>query len=213
MTSAYDNAYLRQARASLARAFDYAVNVEGCELEHFCAMFINTGIAHRFQRGDAHTLAGQSGVELAREVLACQPDYKPRPARYELDRSPEYWTGWALAHYQWKSALPFERIFRAVSVGQMLTMYQMYHEMDISQFIDNMDALIRKAESISRLKELRLRAGMSQRQVAESSGVPLRSVQQYEQRQKSINRASFDTVIALAKAVYCSDPTELMEID
>lgn len=41
----------------------------------------------------------------------------------------------------------------------------------------------------------------------------LRSVQQYEQRQKSINRASFDTVVALAKAVYCSDPTELMEVD
>lgn len=41
----------------------------------------------------------------------------------------------------------------------------------------------------------------------------LRSVQQYEQRQKSINRTSFGTVVALAKAVYRSDPTELMEVD
>lgn len=47
--------------------------------------------------------------------------------------------------------------------------------------------------------------------IAERSGVPLRTLQQYEQRQKNINRASAEYVIALARVLGCM-PEELMEI-
>lgn len=213
MTPAYDETYLRPARASLARAFDYAVHDEQTDLDRFCSLFVSSGVARRFERGDARTIAGQSGVELAREVLSTASGYEPTAARYAQDRSPEYWAGWSLAHYQWQTALPFERIFAAVPVDGIVLMYGKYHEMDVAHFTERMNERLHEAESTPRLKAFRLRAGMSQREVAERSGVPLRSVQQYEQRQKSINRASFDTVVALAKAVYCSDPTELMEVD
>ncbi len=45
----------------------------------------------------------------------------------------------------------------------------------------------------------------------ERSGVAVRSIQQYEQRQKDINRASFSTVVALAAALHCSNPMDLYE--
>ncbi len=212
MIRAYDETYLRLARASLARAFDYAVYDEHLALEEFCSAFLSSGVARRFERGDAGTLAGKSGVELARDVLSSLPDYQPSPARYTASRTPEYWAGWALAYYQWQSGLPFERILRAVPINSILLMYGKFHEMDITQFADHMDGLMRDSEPTSRLKELRMRTGISQRELAVRSGVPLRSVQQYEQRQKNINRASFESVVALARAVYCPDPTDLLEV-
>ena len=42
------------------------------------------------------------------------------------------------------------------------------------------------------------------------SGVSLRTIQHYEQRQKCINKASMETVLQLC-ACLCCDPRDLME--
>lgn len=213
MIRAYDKAYLGTAQLALAHAFDYAVYSEEIDLGDFCELFISSGVALRFQRGDARTLAGQSGVELAREALTHAGRCNPAPARYVQDRSPEYWAGWALAYYQWASGLAFKRILDAVPIDSVLLMYPKYHEMDILQFTEHMNELIHEAEGVSRLKEFRVRLGLSQRELAARANVPLRSIQQYEQRQKSINRASFETVLSLSQALFCSDPRDLLELD
>ena len=44
---------------------------------------------------------------------------------------------------------------------------------------------------------------MSQRELAEKSGISLRTIQQYEQRKKNINKAQIDTLIPLSMALYC----------
>jgi len=213
VTHAYDESYVRLARASLARAFDYAVNDEQLDLDVFCSLFVSSGVARRFQNGDARTIAGQSGVELARETLAGTPGYRPAPARYATGRSPEYWTGWALAYYQWFAGLSFRRIFSAVPASTIIDLYHPYHEMDIAHFVERMGALMRDAERQPRLAWYRQRMGLTQRELAERSGIPVRSIQQYEQRQKHINRAGFETVIALARALNCTDPCDLLELD
>lgn len=50
-----------------------------------------------------------------------------------------------------------------------------------------------------------------QRELAEKADVPLRTIQQYEQKQKNINHARVDYVIRLAQALYCR-PDDLMEL-
>ena len=50
---------------------------------------------------------------------------------------------------------------------------------------------------------MRQRAGISQRELAEQSGVPVRTIQQYEQRQKSINKAQAEYLVMLANALQC----------
>ena len=62
----------------------------------------------------------------------------------------------------------------------------------------------------TRLKQMRLRNGLSQRELSEASKVPLRTIQQYEQRQKNINKAGAEYVIDLASALNC-DPGMLLE--
>ena len=42
---------------------------------------------------------------------------------------------------------------------------------------------------MSRLQEYRRRIGLSQRELSERADVPLRTIQQYEQKQKNINHA------------------------
>lgn len=212
MIRAYDKCYLGIARTSLGRAFDYAVHCEGKDLAGFCRLFVDTGTARRFERGDAGTIAGQSGVELARKVLSHTPGYAPKDVRNTMGRSPEYWTGWALAHYQWAKALSFSTIFEKVPIEAILEMYPAYHEMDTSRFLERMDELMLENEPTSRLKKHRTAAGLSQSQLAALSGVPVRSIQQYEQGQKNIGRASFETVLQLAQAVGAPDPRELLDV-
>lgn len=49
-----------------------------------------------------------------------------------------------------------------------------------------------------------MRWGLSQRELAELSDVAFRTIQQYEQRQKDINRASGETLLKLARTLGCS---------
>ena len=54
------------------------------------------------------------------------------------------------------------------------------------------------------LKHIRTTKGYSQKQLAELSGVSLRSIQMYEQRNKDINKAQSESLYHLAKALGCS---------
>ena len=89
-------------------------------------------------------------------------------------------------------------------------MYIPYHEMDIRQFTDRMDELYLESKKGTNLKILRKYAGMSQKELAEMSGVPLRTIQQYEQRQKNINRAKVEYLIRLSQSLSC-EITDLIE--
>ena len=54
------------------------------------------------------------------------------------------------------------------------------------------------------LKRIRSTYGFTQAELAERSGVSLRSIQMYEQRNKNINKASVDTMYRLAKVLGCT---------
>ena len=204
MIHAYDKTYLDKARTALGRMLDFAVYDLKYDIEDFFALFITSGIAARFEKGDYSVIVGMSGVELAYKVLELTKGEENRiKPQYSAERSEEYWAGWALAYYQWDTALSFEEIVRAVPMKRIVQMYSPYHEMDIRQFCDKMNELYRTAQPETNLKALRQRSGLSQRDLAEQSGVPLRTIQQYEQRQKSINKAQAECLFMLARSLCC----------
>lgn len=211
MIHAYDKLYLERARTALARMLDVGVNDNGLSLPDFYQLFLESTVAERFQEGDYEMLVGHSGAELAWKVLESSYgpfEYKtPQPA---LDRSEEYWTGWALAYYQWRTALTFAEIQSVVPIEDIRAMYMPYHEMDISHFCEAMDGFYRNAYPETNLKRLRVAAGLSQQQLADAVGTSVRTIQQYEQRQKNINRAAAETVFQMARILYCS-PERLLE--
>lgn len=208
MTHAYDPLYLDGARRVFGRMLDFAVHDLHYDLNEFFALFLQTDLADLFERGDYSVNAGRSGIELAYEVLDRSGlAIERKTPLYRMDRSVEYWTGWALAYYQWRTALRFSEILRRVPLDDIQALYSPYHEMDIRHFADRMDALSAQAKPETNLKTLRKQAGFSQKELAERAGVPLRTIQQYEQRQKDINKAQVDYLIRFADALGCNVET------
>lgn len=201
---AYDRIYLEKARIVLARMLDFAVYDLKYQIQDFFKLFIQSGVAKRFENGDFTILVGKSGVEVAYEVLErCEiPVTRVKPT-YAESRSEEYWLGWALAYYQWETALSFEEITKFVPLHYAKALYSPYHEMDIRHFVNKMNELYREAKPYTNLKLKRRQAGLSQMQLAELSGIPLRTIQQYEQRQKDINKAQVGYLIQLSKTLCC----------
>jgi DNA-binding transcriptional regulator YiaG len=209
--NAYDKVYLEKARAVLGRMLDFAVHDLGYSLEKFYGLFLASGIADRFGAGDYTVLVGKSGVELAYDVLEQSGIQAIRvKPNYPVDRSVEYWTGWALAYYQWETGLTFAEIDDYVPIRRVADLYHPFHEMDIRQFSDKMNELYRAAKPDTNLKLYRKKAGLTQKELADVSGVPLRTIQQYEQRQKNINKAQAEYLVMLAR-VLCCDVEAILE--
>ena len=209
MIHAYDKNYLSKAQVSLGSMLDFAVYDLKKKLTDFYQNFLASKISGQFESGVSSVIAGKSGIELALEVF--QDETMAKKYRPVANRSPEYWTGWALAYFQWQTNLTFRHIDSLIPIEEILAMYNPYHEMDISQFCDKMKELYNSRKNETNLKKYRTAAGLSQSELAAVSGIPVRTIQQYEQQVKNINAAKAESVIALSKALEC--PAEsLMEI-
>jgi DNA-binding XRE family transcriptional regulator len=90
-------------------------------------------------------------------------------------------------------------------------MYNPYHEMDISQSVDRIIELSQQTRMETYLKKYRKMAGLTQSQLSEETGIPIKTIQQYEQGRKDINKAQAEYVIKLAQ-VLCCNPVDLLEI-
>lgn len=211
MICAYDKIYLDKARTALGRMLDFAVYDLNYNITDFFNLFISSGIAARFEKGDFTVIAGVSGVELAYKVLESSGiiEKRIRP-KYTANRSKEYWTGWALAYYQWETTLCFKEIVQYIPIENIVKLYSPYHEMDIRQFCDKMNELYRNAKPETNLKLLRQKSGLSQSELAVLSGISVRTIQQYEQRRKDINKAHAESLVALSRTLFCK-PEELFE--
>ena len=209
---AYDETYLLGAQRRLGSLLEFATTRLGRDLPVVYSSFLAHPISARFAAGDPAVIAGRSGEELAFEILdvdsPCLPHVDDR-VQCEF-ASPEYWTGWALAFYQWASGCSFEAIERRVRIVDVRSLYTPYHEMDIRQFCDHMDDLCLKAQPQTNLQVRRRAAGLSQSQLARAADMPVRTLQQYEQRQKDLNHARADYVEALARVLACK-ASDLLE--
>lgn len=205
MTRAYSESYLSDAKVRLSQFFDYLINDCGMKADWVASIFLSSGYAEQFERGNPAILAGMSGIELARVVVEVTYKKKKLPEpRYSEGLSPEYWAGWALAEYQWYSGKRFRDIFEHVKLSEIIPMYSVYHEMDVSKFIETMDERCSTELPECRLKKLRESRGLSQAELAKISGVSLRSIQMYEQRVNDIDKAQAQTIYKLSRVIGCA---------
>ena len=204
MTHAYAETYLYDAMKNLGEAFDYAVNACNLKADEFIQLFISTGLADNFGKGSPKLIVGLSGTELVMATLskAGLTRYFPAP-QTDYECSPEYWCGWILAYYQWKTASSFHSIHESISMEEVLKLYPTLHEAPEDKFVDIVNKYVYLHSTSSKLQQQRKKCGYSQRELAEKSGVNLRTLQQYELKSKDINKASVQSVISLANALGC----------
>lgn len=202
---AYNELYLNDAMISLSNAFDYAINVCNISPDIFSLHFSESKFIKLFERGNPRVISGISGIELVIKIFSDnKTNYVfPEPIFYEK-RSAEYWAGWALAQYQWYTGLSFRDIFARIPLTDIIEMYYLYHEMNISRFIEAMNSKFDQADVITKLRMFRENIGLSQSQLANESGVSLRSIQLYEQRVNDIDKAQVQTLYKLSLVLHCS---------
>lgn len=205
MTHAYQEIYLSKAQSILGDTFDYAINTCRIMGSDFVKLFAASSVSKRMENGEPAYLAGKSGIEIVAEIIA---ETKGQELRIEpqenLGRSREYWIGWAAAYYQWHSARRYSDIFKVISFENLQRMYDTLHEADISKFVDIADSRMKEYFTETNLKRIRTAYNCTQAELSERSGVGLRSIQMYEQRNKNINKASADTIYSLAKVLGCT---------
>lgn len=206
MTNAYSELYLDDAMNNLGDMIEYAVCDLGFDPDEFFGWFISSGIASKFEKGNPKFIAGMSGYELAEAVLdATNVAYNSKDPSYSDFKGREFWAGWVLAYYQWKTNRRFEDIVKdGLSMSTVFSMY-ILHEADVSKFVESANEIIarNKSNKPSRLHEIRKSRGFTQQQLSDASGVTLRMIQLYEQKQNDISKAQVKIVISLAKALGC----------
>ena len=213
MTRAYDESYLSDAMQNLGEMVDYAVNTCHFEINEFFEMFLASGLAAQFASGTPRIVSGMSGVELAAEVVRKSGAGEELPdPEAEYDRSPEYWCGWIVAFYQWYTGVTFHEIMQVVSMAEIRKMYPTLHEASEFKFVDTVNSIARRKKLPTKLRTLRKACGYSQKELAEKSGVNLRTLQEYDSRAMDINRATGGTLLALSKALGCQ-VEDLLEYD
>ena len=204
MIHAYDEQYLNDAMCNLGEAFDFAANVCQVEPDDFLSMMISTGIAFQFERGVPKYVSGMSGTELALEVLRKSGiPAENAMVRTEYSCSPEYWTGWITACFQWHTGRSFQNIQESLPMREVLRLYPILHEVSEDRAIDALNRAILGKSLPTRLQSRRKDCGITQRELSKKSGVNLRTIQQYEHRSKDINKAAGATLRALAIALSC----------
>ena len=205
----YKESYLYDAQNNLAEAFDYCVNTLYFDLDKFMDLFIASSVCSEFENGSPKVVSGMSGIELVQTVLKDVVNDFPSPIT-DYDRSKEYWAGWILAYYQWYTAQPFKYIKSFVSMNDIVNMYYPLHEANEQKFVDTIINIIKDKSHSSRLQQKRKELGLTQKELAELAGINLRTLQQYENKSKDINKAAVETVLVLAKVLYC-DINEIIE--
>lgn len=204
MIHAYNELYLNDAKENLASFFDYGINDCKVSTDLMATLFINSGIAKEFEKGNPYYISGMSGVEMARLVL--NKTYKEDNFPNEIIKegySKEYWAGYVLAEYQWYTCRNFKDIFIRIPFSRIIQMYPVYHEMDISSFIERMEELYSR-NSDCNLRRIREYNSLSQSELAKKSGVNLRNIQMYEQRVNNIDKAQANILFKLARALNCN---------
>ncbi len=208
----YDSSCLETAMKNLGEAFDYAKNSCGLDMDNFMDMFISSEYSKMFEDGNPKVLVGMSGTELVLNVFEkCGYTIEIKPTQNKFDYSPEYWCGWILAYYQWKTGLSFKYIHSQITMQEILQLYPTLHEAHENKFVDIINERIKNKVKTTRLQQMRKNCGLSQKELAEKSGVNLRTLQQYELGTKDINKASASSVYALAKVLNC-EVEDLLEI-
>ena len=206
MARAYKKTYLNGAMRNLAVMMDCGVRKYGYSIDEFYDKFLSSKVSRQFGKGNPRYLVGMSGAELADMVVEASGRSISNDNDGTYTVGLEYWVGWVLAYYQWYCGFSFAFIQKnGLEVNTVRSLYPTLHEADLSKFVITADTIIQQHldSKKSALKAIRKQARITQKQLADLSGVSLRMIQAYEQGDQDIRKAEAQTVLALSHILGC----------
>ena len=202
---AFPETLLHKTQTLLGEAFDYGVNACKIKGDDFVSFFLTSTICKRIEAGDPTLICGYSGIEIAQRIIEETIGNEiEMPQIWVNPRSIAHWIGWSAAYVQWRHNIRYRDIFDAVPYKEFEALYHPMHEADIGLVSERVYIAYKERVKVTNLRRIRENRGCSQSKLASESGVSLRSIQMYEQRNKDINKASAETLYRLSLVLGCS---------
>ena len=197
MIRAYNEIYLSDVMHNLAALFDIAINAMEIMPDEIAEKFVFSKVASGIESGNPDYISGKSATEMLSEILEKDVPYNQVP----LDRSPEYWAGWVLAYSQWYLNKPFKELLDAVPLSNLIAKYHPYHEAPEEKTTEWIEDNLPVKNKLTYFRKLRK---LSKKQLADLSGVNIRSINYYEKDRSLLQKAQAETLYALAKILDCT---------
>ncbi|MBQ8749316.1 MAG: helix-turn-helix transcriptional regulator [Clostridia bacterium] len=204
LIKSYSELYLPYVAENLGTMLEYAVD-SGINEEVAWNTFVNSNVAKQIEKGNPKYLSC-SAIDYFNEIF----EGAIIESKQNIDKDKYYWAGWIIAQFQHKTGYSFYKINNAINICEVLNLYPTLHEADKTKFFDIASCYFQK-EQITNLKKIRSAMGLSQNELANLSGVDLRSIQMYEQRKNDINKAKAETLYKLSRILGCNID-DLLEI-
>ena len=148
MARAYKKTYLSGAMRNLAVMLDCGVKKYGYSVDEFYDKLLSCDVSRQFANGNPRYLVGMSGAELADLVVEASGRDISNHNDGTYTVGSEYWAGWVLAYYQWRSRRSFSYMQKnGLGINEVIKMYNPLHEADISKFVEVADGIIERNKS------------------------------------------------------------------
>ena len=145
MARAYKKTYLNGAMRNLAVMLDCGVRKYGYSIEDFYKKFLMSDVSRQFANGNPRYLVGLSGAELTDMVVQQSGNAVSDKNDGTYTVGPEFWAGWVLAYYQWRSRRSFAYMQKkGLGITEVISMYNPLHEADVMKFVDAADSIINR---------------------------------------------------------------------
>ena len=109
-----------------------------------------------------------------------------------------YWCGFVYMNIMYEYKKPLTYIFYIMPLELLLDLYPVYHEMDISQIYERFEKEEQQESLLSRLLRSK---NISATQLASKAKVPVKTIYHYKDDNKYLYKASFQTIMKLARAL------------
>ena len=215
---AYNRSYLENVKSNLGAMLDCGINTLEFGPRDFYNMFLDSDMSDKINRGDAYSICTLGGVELAEYVVcfamsnskyihvkkASDPAFNQHLNDAIINvNSKEYWAGTVIAEYAWEKNMSYQELDGYISVEEVIALYKDFANADSLVINIRLDEMLNAKKKVAKLKLRREMLGLSQSELAQQSGIPLRTLQQYEQRRKNINNAKAVYLVDLASVLRC----------
>jgi len=215
---AYNRSYLENVKSNLGAMLDCGINTLEFGPRDFYNMFLDSDMSDKINRGDAYSICTLGGVELAEYVVcfamnnskyihvkkASDPAFNQHLNDAIINvNSKEYWAGTVIAEYAWEENMSYQELDGYISVEEVIALYKDFANADSLVINIRLDEMLNAKKKVAKLKLRREMLGLSQSELAQQSGIPLRTLQQYEQRRKNINNAKAVYLVDLASVLRC----------
>jgi hypothetical protein len=145
MARAYKKMYLNDAMRNLAVMLDCGVRKYGYSIQDFYKKFLMSDVSRQFANGNPRYLVGLSGAELTDMVVQQSGNAVSDKNDGTYTVGPEFWAGWVLAYYQWRSRRSFAYMQKkGLGITEVISMYNPLHEADVMKFVDAADSIINR---------------------------------------------------------------------